>query len=83
MKKIIIAGTGCPKCNATEKVVKDACAELQIACEIEHLYDPKEFAKLGVMFTPAVIVDGKPVIAGKVPTKEEIIKILKEKIKLE
>jgi small redox-active disulfide protein 2 len=83
MKKIIIAGTGCPKCITTEKIVKDACAELQIACEIEHLYDVKEYAKLGVMFTPAVIIDGQPVIAGKVPTKEELIKILKEKIKSE
>jgi len=83
MKKIIIAGAGCPRCAATEKIVKDACAELQIACEIEHLYDIKEFVKLGVTLTPAVIIDGKPVIAGKVPTKEEMIKILKEKIKLE
>ncbi|MEO0097579.1 MAG: thioredoxin family protein [candidate division WOR-3 bacterium] len=77
--KIIIAGPGCPRCQATEKNVRDACAELGIACEITHLYDIKEFAKLGVMLTPAVIIDDKVVISGKVPAVEELIKILSEK----
>ncbi|MEO0098968.1 MAG: thioredoxin family protein [candidate division WOR-3 bacterium] len=76
--KIQIAGPGCPRCQATEKNLKDACAELGIAADISHLYDIKEFAKLGVLMTPAVIIDGKVVISGKVPTVEEIKKILSE-----
>ena len=76
--KIQVAGPGCPRCVATEKNVRDACAQLNIAAEISHIYDIKEFAKLGVMFTPAVIVDGKIVTSGKIPTVEELKKIISE-----
>lgn len=74
--KIQIAGPGCPRCLATEKNVFDACAQLNLAADISHVYDMKEIAKLGVMFTPAVIVDGKIVISGKLPTVEELKKLL-------
>jgi small redox-active disulfide protein 2 len=76
--KIIVAGPGCPRCQATEKNVRDACAQLNLSADISHIYDVKEIAKLGVMFTPAVIVDGKIVTSGKLPMVEEIKKILSE-----
>jgi len=76
--KIQIAGPGCPRCITTEKNVREACAQLNLSADISHLYDVKEFAKLGVMITPAVIVDAKVVISGKVPTVEELKKILSE-----
>jgi small redox-active disulfide protein 2 len=60
----------------TEKNVRDACAQLNLAAEVSHVYDVREYAKLGVMMTPAVIVDGKVLISGKVPTVEELKKIL-------
>jgi small redox-active disulfide protein 2 len=74
--KIQVAGPGCPRCQTTEKNVINACAELNLAADISHIHDVKEFAKLGVMFTPAVIVDGKIVVSGKVPTVGELKKIL-------
>ncbi len=76
--KIQIAGPGCPRCQATEKNVIDACAKLDLAADISHIYDVKEYAKLGIRLTPAVIVDGKVVVSGKVPTVEELIKLLSE-----
>ncbi len=76
--KIQIAGPGCPRCNQTEKNVIAACAELNITADISHIRDPKEMAKLGVMMTPAVIVDGKIVSSGKIPTVEELKKLLAE-----
>ncbi len=76
--KIQVAGPGCPRCVATEKNVRDACAQLNIAAEISHIYDIKEIAKLGVMFTPAVIVDDKIVSSGKLPTVEELKKLFTE-----
>jgi small redox-active disulfide protein 2 len=74
--KIQVAGPGCPRCQTTEKNVINACAELNLAADISHIHDVKEFAKLGVMFTPAVIVDGKIVVSGKVPTVGQLKKIL-------
>jgi len=56
--------------------VIEACAELDLACEVTHVYDVKEFAKLGVMSTPAVIVDGKIVVSGRIPSVEQLKKIL-------
>jgi small redox-active disulfide protein 2 len=74
--KIQIVGPGCPRCDATERNVINACAELDLAAHVSHVRDVKEFAALGVLLTPAVLVDGKVVVAGKVPTVSELKEIL-------
>jgi small redox-active disulfide protein 2 len=74
--KIQVAGPGCPRCQKTEKNVREACSQLNLAADISHVFDMKEFIKLGVLFTPAVIVDDKIVVSGKLPTVEELKKIL-------
>lgn len=74
--KIQIVGPGCPRCEATEKNVFNACAELDLPADISHLRDIRQFAALGVIVTPAVLVDGKVVVAGKVPTVAELKEIL-------
>ncbi len=70
--KIQVVGPGCPRCQQTEKNVINACAELNLDAEISHVTDIKEFPKLGVWTTPAVILDGKAVVSGKVPTVAEL-----------
>jgi small redox-active disulfide protein 2 len=77
--KIYVAGPGCPRCKETHKNVLNALAELNIAADVEYVTDIKEYAKLGVMMTPAVIVDGKVVVSGKIPTVNELKTILKNK----
>lgn len=74
--KIEIAGPGCSRCVAAEKNVIEAIKQLGIQAEVTHIYDVAEFAKKGVMFTPAVIVDGKIEIAGEVPSVDEAKAIL-------
>lgn len=74
--KIQVVGSGCPKCQAVEANVKKACAEMSLQAEISHVYDVREFPKLGVRITPAIVVDGKVVVSGKVPIVEEIKKLL-------
>ncbi|HDQ26214.1 MAG TPA: thioredoxin family protein [bacterium] len=76
--KIAILGTGCPKCYKTEEIVRKVVAGLGITAEIEKVKELKEIMKYNVMMTPAVAIDGKVVIAGKVPSEEEIKKILEE-----
>jgi small redox-active disulfide protein 2 len=75
---IQIAGPGCARCQATEKVVKEVCGELNLKPEIQHAYDVREYSKMGIRLTPAVLVDGKVVFSGRVPTAEELKKILSE-----
>lgn len=74
--RIEILGTGCAKCNLLEKTARSAADKLGIPYELEHVKDIREFAKRGVMFTPALAVDGKVVIAGKVPDEPEIERLL-------
>lgn len=76
--KIQVAGPGCARCQTTEKNVIDACAELNLTADISHIFDVKEFAKLGVIITPAVLVNGKIIISGKVPTIKELKKVFSD-----
>lgn len=74
--KIAILGTGCPKCIKTEEVVKRVVEANKIDAEIIKVKDIAEIMKYNVMMTPAVAIDGKVVIAGKVPSEQEIKKFL-------
>lgn len=74
--KIEVLGSGCPKCHETERRVQAALAQSGKSAEVEHIYDMKAIARRGVVFTPAVAIDGQVKIAGKVPSVEDIVKLL-------
>ena len=77
-KKLHVLGTGCAKCNHLAEVTKKASEELALDCEIEKVTDFMRFAELGVMVTPALVVDGKLKVSGRVPPLEEMKKLLAE-----
>jgi small redox-active disulfide protein 2 len=70
--KIIVAGPGCARCQAAEKNVFNACAELNLDADITPVHEVRSIAALGVMATPAVLVDGTIVASGKVHSVEEL-----------
>ncbi len=72
--EIKVLGPGCPKCQQTEKVVKDAVAESGVAAEIEKVTDTMQIAGYGVFGTPAVVVDGEVKSVGKIPSKADVLK---------
>ena len=74
--KIEVCGPGCKRCHSTLKNVQDAVGELKANAEVVYITDIKEMMARGVMFTPAVIIDGVTKSSGKVPTVEEIKKWL-------
>lgn len=74
--RIEILGTGCAKCNLLEATAKAAADKLGIEYEIHHVKDINEFIRRGVMMTPALAVNGKVVVAGKVPKESEVSTIL-------
>lgn len=74
--KIEVLGMGCQKCATLYENAKQAVAELGIAAEVVKVEDIKDIAAYGVMFTPALVVDGVVKAAGKVPGKDEIKKLL-------
>lgn len=71
-----VLGSGCAKCNQLEAAAKAALAELGMDSTIDHVTDFARIAQYGVMTTPALVVDGKVVSAGRVLKKEEIVRIL-------
>ena len=77
--KIEILGTGCPKCKETEKIVRKVVEELGIKVSIEKVEDIEKIIEYGVLSTPAVVVDGKIRISGKVPYEQDIVDILNGK----
>jgi len=71
--EIKVLGPGCPKCQATEKNVKEAVAESGLDAQVDKVTDIMEIARYGVFGTPAVVIDGKVKSVGKIPEKQEIM----------
>lgn len=76
MKKLQILGTGCPKCNKLTEQTIEAADSLGIEYKIEKITDIQKIMDFGVMLTPALAVDGEVKVAGKVPSVEEIKKLI-------
>lgn len=76
MKEIKILGTGCQKCKTLEKMVKEAVSKSDLKANIEKVEDIMEIMKYGVMSTPALVVDGAVVLKGRLPSEDELNKIL-------
>jgi small redox-active disulfide protein 2 len=69
--KIQILGSGCAKCRALTAVSEQAAKDLGLTYEVEKVTDVSRYADFGVMFTPALVVDGVVKSSGKVPSLDE------------
>ena len=74
--KIEILGTGCPKCTQLAENAKIAAESLKIEFELEKVQDVNDIITYGVMMTPALVIDGIVKVVGKVPTVDEVKKLL-------
>ena len=74
--KIQILGTGCPKCKKLAENAEAAARDLGLESDIEKVTDINEIMRFGVMMTPALAVDGQVKVVGKVPSPDEIKKML-------
>jgi small redox-active disulfide protein 2 len=76
MTKLQILGSGCAKCKALTAATETAAQALGLQYEIEKITDVNKIISFGVMMTPALAVDGAVKVSGKVPTVDEIKKLL-------
>ena len=74
--KIQILGSGCAKCRQLSAVAEQAAQDLGIQYDLEKVTDVKRYPEFGVMFTPALVVDGVVRSSGKVLSLEEARKLL-------
>jgi small redox-active disulfide protein 2 len=73
---IKILGTGCPKCKTLEKMTREVVEKNAINATIAKVEDIMEIMKFGVMTTPALVIDGKVVLKGRVPNEAELTILL-------
>jgi small redox-active disulfide protein 2 len=66
---IKILGPGCPVCDRLEQTAMSVLAELGLPAEVEHIRDVREIAALGIMSTPALLINGEVKSIGTAPTK--------------
>jgi small redox-active disulfide protein 2 len=76
MKKLQILGTGCPKCEKLAANTEAAAKALGLQYELVKIKDINEIMGFGVMLTPALAIDGKVVVTGKVPSPDELKNLL-------
>ena len=72
MIKIQVLGTGCAKCKKLAELTETAATELGLEYELEKVTDINAIMKMGVMMTPALVVDGQVKVSGKVPSVDGI-----------
>jgi small redox-active disulfide protein 2 len=74
--EIKILGPGCPKCKTLEKLTREVVEQNGIDATITKVEDIVEIMKFGVMTTPALVVNGKVEMKGRVPSSDEIKQLL-------
>jgi len=74
--KIEILGVGCAKCHKLEEMVRETVKAQGLSADISKVEDIKKIMSYGVMTTPALVVDGEVKVAGKLPSSEDIKKLL-------
>ncbi|MGC8829784.1 MAG: thioredoxin family protein [Verrucomicrobiia bacterium] len=76
--QLLIVGPGCSRCKTLAQFTEQAAKELGIEYELNNVTDLKQIMALGIMMTPALVVNGNVKVTGKVPSVAEIKQILKE-----
>jgi small redox-active disulfide protein 2 len=74
--EIKILGPGCAKCKTLERLTRDVVSKNGIDATIAKVEDIMEIMKYNIMTTPALVIDGKVVIKGRIPSAVEIKQLL-------
>ena len=74
--EIKILGTGCPKCRTLEKITRETVNEMGIAAEITKEEDIVRIMNYGIMHTPGLVINGKVVMSGRVPSPKEVKELI-------
>ncbi len=74
--EVIILGTGCPKCKTLENMTREVVDKNGINATVNKVEDIVEIMNYGVMTTPALVIDGRVVLKGRIPSADELKKLL-------
>ena len=80
MIEIKVLGPGCPNCTNLEKLCREVVAEHNLNARVEKISDINKFADYGVLLAPGLVVNGKVLVQGKLPTKRTLEAWLKKEV---
>jgi small redox-active disulfide protein 2 len=72
MKNVKILGSGCRNCQVTYDLIQEVAAAKGVAVELEKVQDIGQIMGFGVMSTPGVVIEGKVVHSGSVPSRKQV-----------
>ncbi len=72
MKNIKVLGTGCANCKRTQSLIEDVARQLGIEVELEKVQEIQKIMAFDILSTPGVVLDGKVVHSGGVPSRESV-----------
>ena len=75
-----VLGSGCPTCRKLYELTKEVVAEMNLGTEVEYITDVQKIIEMGVMQSPVLAVNGKPVMTGFTPNKEKVKELIKKNI---
>jgi len=74
--KIQVLGSGCTSCKKLHELTQQVVKELGLNEDVEYVTDVSKIVEMGVMSSPVLAIDGKPVMVGFVPNKEKIKEVI-------
>jgi small redox-active disulfide protein 2 len=74
--EIKVLGTGCPKCKTLEKTTREVITEMGIEAELSKEEDIMKIMEYGIMRTPGLVINGKVVVSGRLPSSKEIQQLI-------
>ena len=75
-KDIKILGTGCPKCKQLEEAVRKTVTDNSVEADISKVEDIVDIMGYGIMRTPGLVIDGKVVLSGRLPSTNELKELI-------
>lgn len=70
--QIQVLGAGCPSCKKLHQIASEIIQDLKLAVKVDYITDVSKIVELGIMQSPVLTVNGKPVMVGFIPNKEKI-----------
>lgn len=82
MKKIEVLGSGCSSCKKLYELTKEVVKEMNLDLEVEYISDIQKIIEMGVMQSPVLAIDGRPLMVGSILNKEKIIELITTNIEI-
>ena len=79
--QIQVLGSGCASCKKLHEITTDIVKELKLDTKVDYITDVSKIVEMGIMQSPVLAVNGKPVMVGFVPNKEKIKDLITKAIK--